>query len=360
MSTKKSFFILVFSLLALASLYFFPSIFVVKASVPSPSSTPPDNDDFDTSLEQIVNKIKTGDYVGLGDMGLVDGPGADTTDLVDLKAVVDGLELDGNTTVDTDTVCDNETFISKDFFGNLFSNTGTLAPAADDIVDGVIICDVEGTATTGFTYGDEDKAFVLVTATGAGTALKDLFNGTGQGFNGGDQEGGGVDDFNNADPPASGRYAKGWTQCNGDAYDAESNPGGNWCNTGDDGADAKDDSTGLIWSMPCNGSGCSTFSDASPITYTWNSSVGNNNSLTASQLCFDHGWFLPHQKQLMQAYIDGSYGNLEAVSVIRTYWSASTVSDDPGFAWNTLLSYGGTKNNMKSINNFVRCVRSAP
>jgi len=248
------------------------------------------------------------------------------------------------------------------FFGNLFSNTGTLAPAADDIVDGVIICDVEGTATTGFTYGDEDKAFVLVTATGAGTALKDLFNGTGQGFNGGDQEGGGVDDFNNADPPASGRYAKGWTQCNGDAYDAESNPGGNWCNTGDDGADAKDDSTGLIWSLPCNGSGCATFSDSSVLTYSWDGTTdADNNSRTASQLCSDHaGWSLPHQKQLMQAYIDGSYGNLETAGVFRYHWSASTVSYTATSAWATYLSAGYTSSTNKTNSNYVRCVRLAP
>src|SRR3989338_1828903 len=149
----------------------------------------------------------------------------------------------------------------------------------------------------------------------AGTLLANLFNGTNTGgtFPGGSQANGGVDDYNNNGTRPSDTYSKGWTACNS---------GNSYCGTSDSGADAKDDSTGLIWSMPCNGSGCASFSDASPITYSWDSSAVNNNSRTASQLCSDHaGWDQPHQKQLMQAYIDGSYGNLEASGVTRNYWS---------------------------------------
>jgi hypothetical protein len=184
-----------------------------------------------------------------------------------------------------------------------------------------------------------------------GTLLGNMFNGTGQGFTGGSQAKGGIDDYNNTGSPPSDRYAKGWTQCTS---------GNSYCGTGDSGADAKDNSTGLVWSMPCNGSGCSSFSDSSPLTYTWGTSGGNNNSASSTALCANHsGWFLPHQKQLMQAYIDGSYGNLEASGVDRAYWSGTTVSNGVTSAWYTYLDEGFTFYTAKTSINSVRCVRPA-
>jgi len=203
---------------------------------------------------------------------------------------------------------------------------------------------------------------VLVTpASGCGlTFLNNLFNGTGQGFTGGSQANGGVEDYNNAGDPPSDRYSRGWTQCTS---------GNNYCDTGLSSADAKDGATNLIWSLPCNGSGCSSFSDASPLTYTWDSSGANNDSKTASQLCSSgshgqSGWSLPHQKQLMQAYIDGSYGNLEATGSGSYYrWSATTVSNVTTSAWYISLVHGGTysgsKNSATPPDMYVRCVRSA-
>ncbi len=218
-----------------------------------------------------------------------------------------------------------------------------------------------GVSQTGALYGDTNAAYVLGTASASGTALVNLFNGTltAGGFPGGSQANGGVDDYNNATTSPSDRYSKGWTQCNS---------GNNYCGTGLASADAKDDSTGLIWSMPCNGAGCDSFSDASPIGYAWDATSTNNYSTaqaatsTASGLCTngDHGqtgWFLPHQKQLMQAYIDGSYGNLEASGVNRNDWSATTKSDNPTNAWGTNLSIGNTYYNAKTTAYSVRCVR---
>lgn len=180
----------------------------------------------------------------------------------------------------------------------------------------------------------------------SGTLLGSLFNGASGGAS---QSNGGSDDYNNGGSPLSGRYAKSWTACNS---------GNSYCSTSDSGADIKDESTGLVWSLPCNGSGCATFSDSSPITYSWNSSAVNNNSRTASQLCSDHsGWSLPHQKQLMQTYIDGSYSNLEASGTIRAYWSATVVSNDSTSSWYTNLSSGETAKAAKTSSNYVRCVR---
>lgn len=186
---------------------------------------------------------------------------------------------------------------------------------------------------------------------GRGLNLLSMFNGSGTDFPGGSPASGGFDDYNNGGAPPSNRYVKVWTACTA---------GNSYCGTGDSGAYAKDNSTQLVWSLPCNGSGCSSFSDASPLTYSWSNGGANNNSRTAYQLCSDHsGWYLPHQKQLMQAYIDGSYGNLEASGVIRSYWSATTLSFDTTYAWYVILSYGSTNYDIKTNGNFVRCVRSA-
>ena len=59
----------------------------------------------------------------------------------------------------------------------------------------------------------------------------------------------------------------------------------------------------------------------------------------------------------MQAYIDGSYGNLESTAVNRRYWSATTLSTITTYAWFTILSDGYTDVNAKTSSNYVRCVR---
>ncbi len=196
----------------------------------------------------------------------------------------------------------------------------------------------------------------------AGTLLANLFNGslTAGGFTGGSQANGGVDDYNagNAAGRPSDAYSKGWTDCGT----------GDHCGTNDAFADMKDNSTGLIWSKPCSGVGCSTSAEPAGTGYEWTyTDDANNDSKSASVLCSQtvgagnhgSGWSLPHQKQLMQAYIDGAYGNLEASGVYRNYWSATTLSDYTPYAWYTNLSYGYTYSTAKSLSNYVRCVRSA-
>jgi len=186
-----------------------------------------------------------------------------------------------------------------------------------------------------------------------------LFNGTGQGFTGGSQANGGIDDYNNAGSAPTDRYEATWTQC-----DEVVN---NWCGTGDAFAAAKDENTGLIWSKPCSGVGCSTSAEPADTDYEWTyTDDADNNSLNADVLCsqdlgttHDAGWSLPHQKQLMQAYIDGSYGNLEATGVggNRLYWSATTRSNSTTYAWYVNLSNGYTYNRAKTNSTYVRCVR---
>jgi hypothetical protein len=59
----------------------------------------------------------------------------------------------------------------------------------------------------------------------------------------------------------------------------------------------------------------------------------------------------------MQAYIDGSYGNLEASGVTRDHWSATTLSYSTTLAWYVGLSYGSTNTVGKTLALSVRCVR---
>ncbi len=209
---------------------------------------------------------------------------------------------------------------------------------------------------------------------GSATLLRNMWNGTRTdgGFPGGSQIAGGVDDYNNSDAAPSNRYATSWTVCTADDTPIS------YCGTGLASADAKDNATGLIWSLPCNGAGCDSFSDASPMTYRFSTNSVASNWSTVRNAYLDvatttpgiytfcgggdHGevgWSAPHQKQLMQAYIDGSYGNLEAGGVVdRDYWSATTLSDNPTYAWNVFLSSGSTILNTKVSNsNYVRCIR---
>ena len=89
--------------------------------------------------------------------------------------------------------------------------------------------------------------------------------------------------------------------------------------TGDDsraGRGGYDPRTGLVWSQLLrNNAGTVEFSATLNSTWSWDASGANNIAVggkTASQLCSERGsgWRLPTQKELMLAYIDGSYWNL--------------------------------------------------
>lgn len=217
------------------------------------------------------------------------------------------------------------------------------------VVSGTTYLGVAGSASAGYTYGDNNAGYVLGTATGAGTALVNLWNGTSGAFTGGSQANGGADDYNNAGSAPANTYSGGWTVCNS---------GNSYCGTGDSGADVKDNTTGLVWSKPCNGDGCTSFSDSAPLAYSWDNSGVFNSSKTAYALCTGRGsWALPHQKQLMQAYIDGSYNNLEAVADNYAFWSASTRSYGTTYAWYIYLSHGLTYLDLKTAAYRIRCVR---
>jgi hypothetical protein len=74
------------------------------------------------------------------------------------------------------------------------------------------------------------------------------------------------------------------------------------------------------------------------------------------------GWNLPHQKQMMQAYIDGSYGKLEDTGSGRDnwqYWSATAQSEYPtNHAYAITLSTGSVSGYSYGNAERIRCVRS--
>ena len=75
-------------------------------------------------------------------------------------------------------------------------------------------------------------------------------------------------------------------------------------------------------------------------------------------------WYLPSQKELMQAYIDGIYNQAgideeSAAAFVKDelYWSSSEVSYYSTIAWSVYLNDGYSSNNFKTdTNSGVRCV----
>lgn len=126
------------------------------------------------------------------------------------------------------------------------------------------------------------------------------------------------------------------------------------------GDDKKDPISALVWSQALiNSVGAVTFATDAASPWSWDASGANNIAVgtkTASQLCSDlgNGWRLPTQKELMQAYIDGSYFNLSQPS--NNYWSATQFNST--YAWGVNLYDGGTASNiMGNTGLYVRCVR---
>jgi len=162
------------------------------------------------------------------------------------------------------------------------------------------------------------------------------------------------------------------SSCSTQAYDdsyASANPANNcsktWVvDTSVTGAEKKDPVTGLIWSNLLRKNGTVIeFSAFANTAFSWDASHANNQGITAPvagsrtaiQLCADqgNGWRLPTQKELMQAYIDGSHWNLTQPSY--NIWSATEFTSTN--AWYVYLSDGYTGSISKTYTFQLRCVR---
>ena len=216
--------------------------------------------------------------------------------------------------------------------------TGTLNPTASTIGVGNTYCGI------------------------AGTLLANLDNGS---ATSGDypQSVGGVDDYNNNGAMPGDSYTSTWTTCDA---------GNSYCSTGDaTNADKKDESTGLVWSIWLASGATSNWFSANNCQYP-NGLPGDDgtcdtngevackcvkltSSKTGCEALGDGNWRLPSQKESMQAYIDGSWGNLSSAGY--SYWSATTKSYSTYGAWYTTLYYGRTNDTNKTNLIRSRCVR---
>ncbi len=178
---------------------------------------------------------------------------------------------------------------------------------------------------------------------------------------------GGVDDYNNNGTIPTDTYKKTWTTCNS---------GNTYCGTGRsvlNGLVSQDPNTNLVWSprissssnwfvanngkypngLPGDDGVCNTNGEVACYDVPHTGTGGDTKTGCAA---YDDGlWRLPYQKELMQAYIDGSWGNLATANA--GYWSSTTESDYTSNAWNTYLVLGNTSNGTKTANYSVRCVR---
>jgi len=69
-------------------------------------------------------------------------------------------------------------------------------------------------------------------------------------------------------------------------------------------------------------------------------------------------WYLPSQKELQQAYLDGIYNQTVAsFATTSNFWSATESSASSSNAWGVYLPLGFTYGNAKSNSYAVRCVR---
>ncbi|MDD3498420.1 MAG: hypothetical protein PHH24_02860 [Candidatus Moranbacteria bacterium] len=228
----------------------------------------------------------------------------------------------------------------------------------------------------------------------AGTLLADQFNGSATSptddFALYTLEKGGIDDYNSGGSMPGDAYSANWTQC------TSSN---SYCGTNDSTACAgdvcwMDNDTGMIWSdwldsgtdrnwwwanncyqpgTPENPDGGEGDGNGTPDANDICDADGDDacqcvkkedldpedsdDDKTGCESLGDGNWILPHQKQLMQAYINGSWGNLPHAGY--GFWSATTNSYATQNAWRVNLHVGLTNTSTKATVRASRCVYSS-
>jgi len=104
------------------------------------------------------------------------------------------------------------------------------------------------------------------------------------------------------------------------------------------------------------GERCGTVVDGTPPT--GGASVAFCNGLNTAVYGGRNNWYLPTQKELLMAYIDGIYSRDNVFTLNVYYWSSSEVSFASTYAWRVLLTGGDTlaDGSTKSTPYAVRCV----
>jgi hypothetical protein len=138
----------------------------------------------------------------------------------------------------------------------------------------------------------------------------------------------------------------------------------------------KDERSGLYWSSTIstsmtnnfNMATCPYFSITPPTSLSTydglTGSCGNAiNACATSTVGGRSNWYLPSQKELLQAYIDGMYNkagttlaNAAVFTTMNYYWSSTEVSYTSTYAWPIYLYSGYTGYYIKTNTYPVRCV----
>ena len=116
--------------------------------------------------------------------------------------------------------------------------------------------------------------------------------------------------------------------------------------------------TGLWWSDRSSNTMDDNFTltpDNNTGTPAGGSAIAFCAALSAANFAGHNDWYLPTQKQLMQAYVDGSNYNLPNSGYY--FWSSTEYYNNPAAAWLVYLTYGYTDSNAKTTSFNVRCVR---
>jgi len=125
----------------------------------------------------------------------------------------------------------------------------------------------------------------------------------------------------------------------------------------------QDTRTGLWWSdvMALDGGGTATTTSngftlsADGVRPTGGGAIGFCDALNTANFAGYSNWYLPTQKELQQAYIDGSANNLDRPAYL--FWSSSELSWASPNAWTVNLSSGSAGSPTKVTKDYVRCVR---
>lgn len=124
----------------------------------------------------------------------------------------------------------------------------------------------------------------------------------------------------------------------------------------------KDERSGLYWSASSESDIITNLSNIHFAGVDGERPSGGNaiafcNNLNSQKFAGKSDWYLPTQKELMQAYIDGIYSQDPEFGTVRRFWSSTECLEGAGYAWYVDLSYGHTYDVRRIINMSVRCVR---
>ncbi|MDO8592695.1 MAG: DUF1566 domain-containing protein [bacterium] len=123
----------------------------------------------------------------------------------------------------------------------------------------------------------------------------------------------------------------------------------------------QDTRTGLWWSdIMALGATATTTTNIFTLTADGSRPTGGNaigfcDALNSANFASHNDWYLPTQKELQQAYIDGSANNLPNPGY--TFWSSTETYLTTATAWFVNLPNGPTFSSPKTTSYYVRCVR---